>query len=200
MYVDMDTMFLRDYRPLYDIPLFSYREGSSIVLNIAVLRLGQRPHELTRNLIAQAALDHQSTQRTLSTIMKPWYNASPWSRSFTYLSQSLFDFVWMRFLAYQEKSKGPVHQEMMQTSELAAIHSEFTIARHWNAFFDAVGVEDTRARQNATFLSGSYSYHWHNRYKEGLRPDTWAGIMHERFTKLAMLKAPVCAPAAVVRR
>ena len=72
IYVDLDTVFLRDYRPLFALPgAFSYRAGNLHIINIAVLRLMQRPEERTRRLIGEAARRHKAAQSDLTDIIRP---------------------------------------------------------------------------------------------------------------------------------
>ena len=188
IYVDMDTAFLRDWRPLFDIPAFSYREGPGIGLNIAVLRLNARPNAASRDLIARAAQRHESGQAPLSRILALWDGQSRWFGTLQYMSLPLFDAVWLRFNAYQMRHFGVAAQHIAAIPQLRKVHPEFTYEQHWNAFFDAASPASAYSRSVTPFFAGSFSYHWHNRYSLGLPPTAWAGILADRFRRLALLK------------
>ena len=82
VYVDADTLFLSDFRPLLDAlggagakgKPFSYRQGTEITMNIAVLRLPQRPSAATRSIIALAANRHHVTQGAITNVRRLEYS------------------------------------------------------------------------------------------------------------------------------
>ena len=91
---------------------------------------------------------------------------------------------------------------------MKTIHPELDIEQHpqgirgissrsWDGFFWSkfnTTTSPTLAEVEATpFMPGSYVYHWHNRYNEGLPKRSWAGVLSERFQRMAQEKAPVCA-------
>ena len=194
----MDTAFLRDWRPLFRVPAFSYREGIGVGLNIAVLRIAQRPHARSRDFIAGVANGHLGGQAAYSRLLAQWDGRSHFVDMVQYLSLPLFDFVWLRFNAFNKRLSDPATREAemlkAQIAELAGVHPEFSPALYWNAFFEPLSPLETYSRSLTPFLSGSFSYHWHNRYNVGLPPNSWAGVLNDRFGRLAALKAQ-CAGA-----
>ena len=172
VYVDLDTMFLRDFRPLFNATpgAFTYRQGSEIIMNIAVLKLYRRPHAVMRDLLASAAIRHRVSQSHLSLMMRPWDNNSPWRGNIDYISLSLFDIMWFPFLAstMMYTADPETNARDVQTPELAArIAAQgplFTPVNNWDAFFKTLPADEVDSvRGGAHFFPGSFSYHWHNR-------------------------------------
>lgn len=50
-WVDLDTLFLRDFRPVLPFAPFMYRAGALILPNNAVFRLGKRPNAMSQRII-----------------------------------------------------------------------------------------------------------------------------------------------------
>ena len=138
-------------------------------MNIAVLRLPPRPDARTRDLLAAAANRHMVSQSALSVIMAPWVGTSRWADYVQYVSSSLHDALWSRFLEYSLRTATREARESIVPPELAARLAAqgtlFTPEMHWDAFFAVLPPEEAAAaaKAEAPFLPGSMSYHWHNR-------------------------------------
>ena len=176
VYVDLDTMFLRDYRPLLAAaPAFTYKAGDTVVMNIAVLRMQQRPNRATRDLVAAAVNLHAVSQADLSHIMRLWMpETSRWHLEMAYVSMLAFDVLWPRFLASMLAGRPDADRKQLatQTREMMDRYEKqgalFTAKAHWNAFFMKLPLSDFTAmamssNSSALFFPGSFSYHWHNR-------------------------------------
>ena len=177
VWVDIDTVFLQDFRPLFAFTPFAYRAGATILINNAVLRLGKRPNALTQEVMAAAIAKQDPKPEGIFYTLGYQRMGTP---EFHYLCEGLFDFLWYRFVRSETDSMRAVHPEM---------------AHHWNDFFSpAADDAELERRRAAPFMAGSYSYHWHNRYERGLPERAWAGILTERFKRWALDKAAVCEP------
>ena len=202
LWVDIDTVMLRDFRPLFALAPFAYRAGYTILFNNAVQRMGKRPHAVTRELLAAAIEKIDPSPETMSYTLG--YARLGQAHSLHFLSQPLFDFMWMRFLRGESPELAAVHPEMFhamahgphgdKSHEMMRGPHGDVFVNVWSSFFRPVDDDAELARRRALpFLPGSFSYHWHNRYNAGLPPRSWAGILLERYTALAEAKT-VCAP------
>jgi hypothetical protein len=156
-WVDIDTVFLQDFRPVLRYTPFAYRAGFGITINNAVMRLGRRPNAVTKVRAqhwgaesatgggaaksGQASLPHPpSLTRCLPPPLAHWYrhpsltdrppqeimagavervDPKPdaifytlgWKRMgdpkhFHYLSELLFDFIWLRCVRQAARRRG----------------------------------------------------------------------------------------------
>jgi hypothetical protein len=178
VWVDIDTVFLQDWRPLFAFVPFAYRAGFTILINNAVLRLGKRPNVITQEVMAAAIA--KLDPRPDAIFYTLGYARAGTPEHFHYLREGLFDFLWYRFVRAETDAMKGVHPEL---------------AKHWHDFFTPAASDAELARRVAApFMAGSYSYHWHNRYDRGLPERAWAGVLTARFRRWAADKAGVCAP------
>jgi hypothetical protein len=176
IWFDIDTIFLRDLRPMFNFSSFAYRAGHGLLLNNAVIKLAQR-EVLARHIIAVAIEQRDPRPDAISYSVigvdfgkgLPGYNGT---QGFFSISQTLFDFMWLRFVNEHVNNR------------FATVHPEFD--HHWNSFFAAPTNSTNRT---GPFLPGSYSYHWHNRYAAGIGPPgSWAAVLHARYKVMAEKK------------
>ena len=117
-----------------------------------------------------------------------------------FVALSLTDAVWFAFLGHSFAGDPGALGTQVTPALAAAIAghgANFTFRTHWNAFFMPLAAGDAaRARGGQPFFPGSFSYHWHNRYRLGLPPGSWAEILAQRFAAEAGEKAAVCGGSA----
>ena len=203
IYVDLDTMFLRDFRALLLLTndAFTYRQGSETTMNIAVLKLYRQPDKLTRDLIAWAAKAHAVSQSALSKSMEPWHPKSPWNRGvIAYVALPLFDIVWLRFIAgLRLRVSGPEvgPAEALKAQGGAAMVAAmdrvdgFTVDAAWKNFFNSTTEAAMERRRGQLFFPGALSYHWHKSAHRVIPARSWAALLLERFEAIVSRKS-VC--------
>jgi hypothetical protein len=179
LWVDIDTVFLQDVRPLFAFTPFAYRAGFNILINNALMRLGKAPNPVTHEIMAAAIAAVDPRPDAIYNTLGVKRMGTP--QHFHYLRQTLFDFMWLRFL--RETTEGLNRAQPECTND------------HWNCFFAPTSSDEELQRWRVTaYLPGSYTYHWHNRYQRGLPERAWAGVLAARFEELARAKVRACDP------
>ena len=97
MYIDVDTILLRDWRPLFSVPHLSYRAGFNIFMAGSVLRLAAAPDALTLRIVSAVLagqdpsplfISSNDTAVGLSRLAEPG--------QLRLLSEAMFDMTWYR--------------------------------------------------------------------------------------------------------
>ena len=205
MWLDVDTVFLRDLTPLHPLVAsngwggFFYRGGYDAHPNNAVLVVARRPNPISRSLLAHTLRAGDAKPWTIYKWMRPPVitPASPNRRSeFPYLSQLLFEGP----LFYRHYAKE------VETAGLKRIHPELSGSggKSWDAFFltafnGTTSPSRAEVEGGAPFLPGSFTYHWHNRYELGLGIEgSWAWALSKRYAAALEGKAGCCGGASPV--
>lgn len=94
IWADIDTVFLADFRPLFAYTPFAYRAGFGIDINNALMRLGKRPHAVTKDILTAALARCDPKPATIFETVGYKRAGEPWA--FHYLAETLFDFIWLR--------------------------------------------------------------------------------------------------------
>lgn len=205
-YFDVDTMLLRDLRPISNVhphALQAYRnDGISPFVNNAYLRVPPRGTPMGLEVMTDALTSGDPLPDGLcKSLTKHPGGYGRLSNNATMIrySTSVFDFIWWWFLA-RSNNLGFYVPEMLTAQP--GMRGEW----HWDGWFVSIrralngtGVDAdaflARVRSGEEpFLPGSYSYHWHNRYSSGLGdPESWPALLDVRYRKLAEAK-PCLAP------
>ena len=191
-WIDLDTVFLRDMRMVFAFQPFMYRAGVILLPNNAVFRLGKRPNAMSQRIMDLALRGrHPGPIPAFYNLGMPLMGSAA---GLQYLSEALFDFSWFRFADSELPAMASVHPEFKKSKNLGD---------NWDAFFRRTAESDVELESwRATpFMPGSLTYHWHGsfgdrgRYKMGLPPRAWPGVLVARYEALAREKAAVCAAA-----
>jgi hypothetical protein len=180
LWFDIDTVFLRDLRVLDSVkaPSFAYPAGFSALINNAAMRLAQRPDAYARHIMAHVlerrdprpdaighlvvdARDYRQFAKGPGAAGSRYDDTHSIATGFEHVSLVAFDFFWSRFLRTDTPAMEGVHPEIVRDV------SEWADGRAWHGFFQTRFNESTvptRAElDDAPFLPGSITYHWHNR-------------------------------------
>ena len=212
VWFDIDTVFLRDLTPLLASQAhfnltggWWYRAGGNRLGNNAAMRLAQRPNAMSHSLLAYVLQrpDHSAQPGAIFDwllavkhgVGVPGVN----TRAFAFLSQTLFDVMWLRHdqtMAMHDGSFVPI-----PFGELGGLHLELNRnhphtekrSSAWYGFFTAAHSGTTTptlaAVRTSPFFPGSFTYHWHNRYDLGVGVEgSWARVLHDRFADMAKEK------------
>jgi len=168
VYVDLDTLFLRDFGPLLDSDLgseaFCYRWSAQPYANSAILRLG-RGSKLSTDLIAHCrrigschparALRHADHERA----------------DLVEFPCSFFDPLWLHFDKHERCALAPFD--------------------HFEDFFRHFGFLFKRnpgIRALADFFPGAFTYEWHNRWSAREVRSSYFGMFEQEIDGLLARK------------
>jgi hypothetical protein len=165
VYADMDTMFLRDMRPLVGDPRFAdefcYRwSGHRPYGNSAVLRLRARSDTGLALLARCAEVGSCGPQRVLDF-------AANAHLDLLVLPCAFFDPLWLDYDRRDRYAAAPFHR--------------------WEEFFHRVGwrVRIRPARHSLrAFFPGAFTYHWHNCWDAPEREDSYFGLFNREFDRV----------------
>lgn len=196
-FFECDTALLRDWRPLLRLGVpWGYRDAFNIYAAGGALSLAPLPAPLTAHILMETLRTRNPSSMAVSyEAVGPRRLSHP--KHFALLAEALFDMTWYRVI-------GASHEHY----SLYSVHPEISRERGWLDFF-LPASDETLARRvveaDGSFMSGSFSYHYHalhdygdgNRartaYDGGLPQSSWAGLLVERFERLARRKEGVCA-------
>ena len=207
LYIDLDNVFLRDFRQLFEDELtpFAPRAGVGSSIDNSVLKLAQRPDALTARLLTSTLSAHDASPDYITARLLGYGPTGLASHAFRLLSSALFDFMSIRR-----------EHESLATPEFKGLMPEFKREAGYHTFFasmdparyseliarfnhaekqqqqqqqqrqlkgGAVATED--AESTDLFFGGCFSYHWRGRYGLGIPPNSWAAVLLGRFSAAA---------------
>lgn len=168
IYIDADTIILRDLKEIYDIEYeWAYRWSFHNYMNTAVLRL-RKESEIAKYIIKKAFDNkikfHPKDITKYLRESKYIYNKNKndTQTKFLILPTALFDPLWNKHDGYDKK--------IMYSPKFKN--------------FDDVFKEDkniTLTKKFNNFLPGAYTYHWHNHWNEIIHEYSWLGIINKEF-------------------
>ena len=159
LYFDIDTVLLRDLRPLYGMhpeSMLTYREAPGPYMNNAFLRLPQRPAVSGWEVVADVlATGKPLPERVCDAIVRRpgGYSNLSNRKKMTRLSMSTVDFIWFKFLAKGNRA--------FWSDGMRDIHPEMRLEQHWDDFFTPLPPDMAARVRNGRewFMEGSYAYH-----------------------------------------
>ncbi|CAG8545569.1 14517_t:CDS:1, partial [Acaulospora morrowiae] len=184
MYVDADTLFLRDLSPLYYLDYdFSYRWSFWLNYNTAILRL-RKNSTLTRKII-KGAMKHSmkfhpySIKKYLISNKKGW-NKANLDEQLYMMPVVLFDPLWL---------KSDLHDKSQILRPNLGRWKDVFLGKLVDNEFPGVdeqllaeaGNNTKLLRKKEEFFRGAFTYHWHNRWKQNVAKGSWFDILQKAY-------------------
>lgn len=183
LYFDMDTMFLRDLRPLLITPGLSFAErwgahAGAGEYNTAYLQVVPNSSLSSRILQGAAKMGVNFHPRILGRMLAKTGH----TMDLVMFETALFDPLWSEF--DQDRTGAcctPCLTNFGQFFEPGPINLE------WSTFHqnDTAPVEPLNAsnRTLSHFYRGAYTYHIHNQWTETILPGSWVWVADETYKK-----------------
>lgn len=187
LYLDMDTMFLRDLRPLLITPHLSFAErwGAHAGLgeyNTAYLRLQPNSSLSSRILQGAAKMGVNFHPRVLGRMLAKTGH----HRELLMFETALFDPLWSEF----DKERigfccTPCLTNFAQFFEADPIDFE------WQTLSKEDIISETLPNRTlSNFYRGAYTHHIHNQWRKKIRPGSWVWVADESFNQFFLRKRP----------
>lgn len=174
LYVDIDTIFLRDMQPFFDYE-FAYKWSIIDGFNTAVLRL------FPRSNVSAIIIDRAKTTRSAYTFYPTAIHTYALPNNFYRLPCAFFDAIWFPLDGGDPATR--------TTWELDP--------KEFDAFKDPFRRHSGISRRGLRVFDGAYTFHWHassamEQYEIGSYMDQWRRFLdlqlydqrlaHQRFT------------------
>ncbi|CAG8609709.1 14861_t:CDS:1 [Acaulospora colombiana] len=184
IYVDADTIFLRDMSPLYYLDYeFSYRWSFKFDYNTAVLRI--RPNSTTSRKIINGAM--KNSMKFHPFAIKKYLFADEKDQTKEVLDKqlymmpvALFDPLWLKSDLHVKSQKlKPNLARWNDVFSAGLLNNEFPGA---NKELLAKAANDTTLlRKNDEFFRGAFTYHWHNLWKQRIANGSWFDVLQKGY-------------------
>lgn len=167
LYVDADTLLLRDFRPLYHSNLeFSTQWSATPNFNTAVLRL-RRNSTIARALFTRAVRNgmrfHPFNITKYAQDIDSCSGDNGTGFTLARVPVPVFDPVWTK------------NDRIHLSSRTVPDFLRFTDAV--DPEFKDCGLADHRGRQLEDFFNGAYAYHTHRLWHTAIPPSSWLGAL-----------------------
>lgn len=189
LYIDMDTMFLRDFRPLMITPglAFAERWGAHPGLgeyNTAYLRLQPNSTLSSRILQGAARMGCNFHPRVVGRMLAKTGHQN----DLTMFETGVFDPLWSFF---DRDNIGNCSVPCL--TSFAQFYDKYAITNEWSMLQDGDTLAQVRSQgnvnhliQNRTlqnFFRGSYVHHIHNQWHKQVVPGSWVWVADQTYNQ-----------------
>lgn len=185
LYLDMDTMFLRDMRPLLITPDLSFAErwgahAGAGEYNTAYLRLSPNSSLSSRIIQGAAKMGINFHPRILGRMLaKTGHN-----KDLLMFETALFDPLWSEF----DKDRlglccTPCLTNFGQFFEPDPIDSEWSTLPRTDSSSSSANNDTGSNRTLSNFYKGAYTHHVHNQWKKHIIPRSWVWVADESYNQ-----------------